>query len=312
MSKDSAIVLYGPNERPVTDALEGREPRLQDGRLMADGMSPMEKMQLLPVETQQVVLEEYDRRRDHFFRWLMEKFKEGLHYGFPPGCRQGNVDPRQWVAKPSLYDAGAKLLIDVLQLHPRYKLDRDTWEVLGRPPGVICWICELKVRGGHRIVGVGHGSCSPASKSSDPKCDPNSRVKIAKKRARVDAVHMGIPVVGEIFTQDMEKDTEGDAVEPPKPAPPKPEPPKEPRATRDQRAELELLSSSRAFEESQRAYLARVAANPQLTEAKAGEVIAKAHARIEEVVTIDGGAPEEPPIGEPPDDDSEREPGQEG
>ncbi len=50
--------------------------------------SPMvmnDTMVLMPVEQQEEVLTEYDKRRQFFFKWIKDKFVEGVHFGFPPG-----------------------------------------------------------------------------------------------------------------------------------------------------------------------------------------------------------------------------------
>jgi hypothetical protein len=291
MSKDSAIVIYGPNERPVTDALEGRDPKLQDGRLMEDHRSPMEKMQLLPVEAQEAVLTEYDRRRDHFFRWLLGKMQEGVHYGTPPGCEpSAKIDPRQWTAKPTLYKSGAKLLCDVLQLHDSYSFDRELWETLGEPRGTVCYLCTLKPRGSHRKVAIGRGTVE----ANEKRHGVNARVKIAMKRALVDAVIHAVPVVADLFTQDLEReDGKGDAFEPKAPEPP----PRQavPLATEAQRNELLSISTHEWASEQLQNYCSHAAGDKNLTARKASTIIERAKDAIAEAKST------EPPESDEPD-----------
>ena len=330
------LVLYDGHGRVAVDMVTVEPPQLEEGRLMADGLSPMAKMQLLDVEAQEEILSEYDKRRDHFFRWLLSKMKQGIHFGFPPGTGQ-RTNPKEWTAKPSLYQAGAVLLVDVLQLHPRFKLDTETWEMLGKPPGVICWTCALKVRGSHKVVGTGHGTCAPGSHPKDPKTDPHSRVLIAKKRALVNAVRDGVPVVSELFTADLEDNViEKDAVEPFKEGNPAQQP--EVMASPSQRKELESLADHEWLDAKGQDYCAASAANKELTAKAAARIIERAKVAATKAKTEAAESPHlqdakddpvypdvpdddpEPDIGEPPegiepeplDDDSEREPGEEG
>lgn len=169
-------------------------------------------MSLLPVEQQEKVLAEYDLRRNFFLKWLFSHLKEGISYGFPPGCevkydaegnaidRNGNrIRTEQWIAKPCLYDAGARLVIDLLHLKPTYKNDREAWEMAGSPKGTIFRICILIDQASGQIVGEGTGAFTIGSKGMDA----NSSIKMADKRALVAAVRNGVSVIGELFTQDI-------------------------------------------------------------------------------------------------------------
>jgi len=177
-------------------------------------MSLKDGVGLLPVEQQKAILSEYDDRRAFFLKWLFSHLKEGIHYGFPPGCevkynQSGDavdykgyrINPAQWIAKPSLYKAGAKLIIDLLRLKPQYSSDMDTWKMMGEPKGVVVRKCTLVNPDTGDIVGEGTG----AFKVGEKTMMENSTVKMADKRADVAAVMNGIPVIGELFTQDIEE-----------------------------------------------------------------------------------------------------------
>ncbi|MBU1621741.1 MAG: hypothetical protein KKD77_20725 [Gammaproteobacteria bacterium] len=179
---------------------------------MQDGIS------LMPVEVQKQALEQYDERRKFFLKWLFGHLIEGIHYGFPPGCEckfdeAGNlqqwnsktqsytkVSPSQWVAKPSLYRAGAKLLIDLLKYKTDYATDMDTWKMAGEPKGTIFRRCTLSSRINGQRIGEGTGAFEIGKKGMDA----NAAIKMADKRADVAAVQNSVPVVGELFTQDAE------------------------------------------------------------------------------------------------------------
>lgn len=177
-------------------------------------VSLQQGMSLLPVERQAIVLKEYDERRGFFLKWLFSHLKEGIHFGTPPGCemtydsdgnaidKRGNkIRPSQWLSKPSLYDSGARLIVDLLHIKPTYKNDKDAWEMAGKPSGTIFRTCQLMDQATSIIIGEGTGAYTIGTKGMDA----NSTVKMADKRALVAAVRNGVTVIGELFTQDIEE-----------------------------------------------------------------------------------------------------------
>jgi len=177
-------------------------------------MSLQDGVGLLPVEQQEKALAEYDARRNHFLKWLFSHLKEGIHFGFPPACEatyndNGDmvnkktgmpVPASQWIPKPSLYKAGAKLVIDLLRLKPAYSNDLDAWHMMGDPKGTIVRKATLMNPDTGAIIGEGTGAFQVGQKGMDA----NASIKMADKRADVAAVINGIPVIGELFTQDVE------------------------------------------------------------------------------------------------------------
>lgn len=172
--------------------------------------------QLLPVEQQEVVLAEYSARRTHFRKWLLSQLREGIHYGFPPGCEarydnQGNVqiyiqgqyrplNPRQWVPKPSLYKAGALYLVDLLKLKAVYSSDLDAWRMMGEPKGTLVRTCKLVNPASGEVIGEGTGTYEVGKK----KMDSNAAIKMADKTAVVAAV-INTLAIADLFTQDIEE-----------------------------------------------------------------------------------------------------------
>lgn len=163
---------------------------------------------LLPVEQQAPLLDEYDKRRQFFLNWVLEHLIEGVHYGIPPGCklrpnRDGSaVDPKQWKQHPSLYKAGAMLLADLLRLKPVFSTDNETWEQLGKPSGMLCIRCAILNPSTGEALGEGRGCYAVGEKQG---AVANSAVKLAEKRAMVDAMLNSVPLLSEMFTQDIEE-----------------------------------------------------------------------------------------------------------
>lgn len=182
------------------------------------------KLMTLPVEKMTEILTEYEARRKAFRVWLLSQMTQGVHYGFPPGCvpkfdRDGNmlvwnaksskndvVPPEQWTARPSLYEAGADLLIDLLMLRPEYESDVGLWTQMGSLPGRFFIKCKLfdKTTGELKGEGVG-ASQAEADKNTRLGQPVNAAMKIGKKRAKVDAVKNALGV-SDLFTQDLDDD----------------------------------------------------------------------------------------------------------
>lgn len=191
-----------------------------------DGSGPSIKEMFsigFPVEQQREVLAEYEQRRGTFREWLRKKMVEGVHYGYPPGTlpkrKQINgvwhfemysrgktswVPESQWKHKPSLYKAGAQLLVDLFQLEPRFRASEAAWKMLGGQPGDIVMECTLLCVRTKREVGhgVGAGRRHDSSKDYDGK-GANSAIKMANKRALVAAVLEAFGL-SDLFTQDIE------------------------------------------------------------------------------------------------------------
>ncbi len=169
----------------------------------------------LSVPEMQTALVEFAARHKNFRDWLLAQLKEGLHYGYPPGCEpeidergwfgvksRGGVTfypPEQWTAKKSLYAAGADFLCELCGLRDTYEADLAAWEQAGKPEHTFIFICRLLARSDGQIMGEGRG----ASKTADEQTGINGAVKKAQKRAKVAAV-LATYGLRDLFTQDME------------------------------------------------------------------------------------------------------------
>ncbi len=201
---------------------------------------------LLPVDSMIVVLDEYATRRRAFRDWLKRHLKEGIHFGYTPGTKprydeRGNIltwskskgkdiaiSPEEWTARPGLYKAGAQLLCDLMMIQPTFEADEATARMLGvkGDPAVVIK-CTLICRGGQffpgrlagDVLGEGRGAFCVGEKGMNE----NSAIKLAQKRALVDAV-INTLGVADLFTQDIEDANP--------PAPPSPQPEKDPTAPR--------------------------------------------------------------------------------
>jgi len=181
-------------ENAMLAKVESPEPAQVRPASLTDGIS------LLPVERQQEVLAEYDKRRQSFRDWLLAHMIEGVHYGYPPGCKPRHTDKKQWQSKPTLYKAGALLLIDLLRIRPRFEADMTAWQQLGSPDKTFVMRCELVHPQTGEILGEGRGVFAVGEK----QMGSNSAVKMAEKRALVDAVINTVAVCADLFTQGLD------------------------------------------------------------------------------------------------------------
>jgi len=149
--------------------------------------------------------EDHLRKLDDFVKRNMVKDTD---YGTMPG-----------VSKPSLYKAGAEQLCKLFQLTPALELinSQEDWD-----NGFFHYSYRVKLyhRGNEQFVGEGIGSCNSKEKryrGQDPYTLNNTIMKMAKKRALVDAV-LTVTAASRYFTQDVE-DIGIEPEAPPKPAP---------------------------------------------------------------------------------------------
>lgn len=156
---------------------------------------------MVPSETMLEALSEYEERRKTFREWLLRQLRQGVHYGYPPGCQpRNNVDPLQWQHKPSLYKAGADFVCDLMGVRDEYEADNSAWEQLGSPKGTFVFACRLFSRKGE-LIGEGRGAFAVGTKGMKE----NAGIKMAKKSAKVDAA-INAWGLSDLFTQDIEDD----------------------------------------------------------------------------------------------------------
>jgi hypothetical protein len=135
-----------------------------------------------------VMLDEETKRQKVLDKFIQENLKTGTDYGIIPGTQ-----------KPTLFKSGAEKVIGLFNIRAEFSKDTDTLEMLGLK-GAVAYKCTLINRTSGEVVGEGRGVAMPAEKSS---WTPNTQVKIAEKRAMVDAVLQTFGLSSR-YTQDME------------------------------------------------------------------------------------------------------------
>lgn len=102
-------------------------------------------------------------------------------------------------SKPTLFKPGAEKFCSLFGLQATFEKDYETWEMMGSKPGTIAYICKLTTKSGS-VVGEGRGIAEITEKQG---WTFNNCVKIAEKRAQIDAV-LRSGGLSDFFTQDLE------------------------------------------------------------------------------------------------------------
>lgn len=136
--------------------------------------------------------------QDQQLRKIVDEF---IGNNMKAGKDYGSINVKGVQSKPSLLKPGAEKFCALFKIRPTFRKDPDTLSMLGDQPGIIAYICELVDSRGV-VVGEGRGTAK-----TDPKggsdFDINKQVKIAEKRAQIDAV-LRTGGLSDFFTQDME------------------------------------------------------------------------------------------------------------
>jgi hypothetical protein len=139
-------------------------------------------------------LTEWGKQREVITRYIKQHFVDGTDfYTIKVGGRE---------TKPTLGKPGAEKFLRLFQLQASFRKDEDTWEMLGKPAGVLCYVCTLVTRQGE-VVGEGRG----AREVKQDKGDINKCVKMCEKSAQIDAI-LRTGALSDAFTQDLEDDSE--------------------------------------------------------------------------------------------------------
>lgn len=234
------------------------------------GKKAEEEVTIIPIETGAVelmsVMEGEAHKRELVTAYIAKHMKKDVDFGT---IKVGGRD-----SKPSLFKPGSEKFMSLFKLTARFKKDAETWEMLGSESGMICYLCEL-VDNHDRVVGEGRGVSSLKEKT----WTPNAAVKIAEKRAQIDAV-LRTGALSDFFTQDLEDLPAPTYTSPRAKVDYKPlantEDPLKPIDIKAQRDTLRVLFTSRGVDVNDRRACERFVADEtqlSLTESNYGEII---------------------------------------
>jgi len=156
-----------------------------------------------------LMLQAGSERRRKFVVWIGKELKEGIDFGKITGQSAAGKEFKS--SKPSLWQPGAQKILDYTGCRVEFHRDLETWEMAGSPNGLFCYRCIVLARTNGEVLGEGRGAASIGEK----KWPPHTAIKMAEKRAQVDAALRTFGLA-ESFTQDIDEDQElGTSAPPP-------------------------------------------------------------------------------------------------
>ena len=157
-------------------------------------LARLEEQPLTPAESALVSEDQYERAKKHFElmkKFISEQLTQGEDYGYMVVTDKRTGEKRIISDKPILFKSGAEKLLALLQLTPVWDIKEvEDWD---KPFFLYKVTCTLVSRSTGRAIAEGHGIASSKEKKYqsdkvDPYDLPNTLLKMAKKRALVDAI----------------------------------------------------------------------------------------------------------------------------
>ncbi len=166
-----------------------------DGELMVMDESPETGLAVLGTpDEMRAALAESNERQKIIIDYIREQLVEGVDYGI--------ADDRS--TKRTLLKPGAEKVCRLFSTRATWEKDHDTWEMMGKVPGMACYICRIIDNRTQRVVGEGRG----ADQIGNKQRDANKAIKNAEKCALVDAALYTFNLSA-VFTQE---DTNGGSI----------------------------------------------------------------------------------------------------
>src|SRR3990167_7542563 len=161
-------------------------------------IKPNEEFTIFKPENLEEQVKIETEKRKILTKYIRDNLKEGVDFY--------TIQFQGRESKPSLSKAGSEKFISLLHLRAEFSKDDSTWEMLGRPAGVICYLCKLYTKH-DRLMGEGRGARDVKKDNGDT----NKAIKMAEKSALIDAV-LRTAGLSEAYTQDLEdmKETKED------------------------------------------------------------------------------------------------------
>jgi len=130
--------------------------------------------------------------------YIKDQMVEGIDYGtIEMKSRTGAI----YESKPTLFKAGSEKFCSLFNLRPVFSYEHQDFE-----KGYFVLKCELLNRKTSEIIGEGRGAAQVAEKVN---WSVNNALKIAEKRAQIDAV-LRTGGLSDFFTQDLEDMAQAD------------------------------------------------------------------------------------------------------
>lgn len=181
------------NETPSEIVVSG--PKREAALSIVGGVTTEQLKQALVVQTEQ---------RKLIQEFIKENLFVDIDYGkihVVKNCQaedraRGSCDKDYHFSKSILFKPGQEKIFSLFGISDELEKDLEAYEMLGNAPGLVAYKC-IMYRGENRI-GEGRGAATLGANQNDP----NSTIKKAEKRARMDAcLSLGFSAY---FTQDLD------------------------------------------------------------------------------------------------------------
>lgn len=154
---------------------------------------------ITPTDIRQRMALEQEKRKV-MTDYISKNMKAGQDYG---SIKIEGRDGQVYESRNTLFKPGSEKFCSLFGLRPVFRADTETLGMLGNRPGVVAFVCELVTKNG-TVVGEGRGVADINEKKN---WSLNNAVKIAEKRAQIDAV-LRTGGLSDFFTQDLDDEAE--------------------------------------------------------------------------------------------------------
>jgi hypothetical protein len=154
------------------------------------------QVQVLTTQDLTARIKEETEQRKLVTEYISQHMKANVDFGT---IKIKTRDGREIESKASLFKPGSEKFCSLFHFRPTFERDDDSWEMSGKIPGLFCYRCELISTSG-AVVGEGRGTAKLSEKQGWTE---NNAIKIAEKRAQIDAV-LRTGGLSDFFTQDIE------------------------------------------------------------------------------------------------------------
>jgi len=185
-----------PNETPPQSEIVVSEgPKREAALSIVGGVTTEQLKQALTVQTEQ---------RGLIQQFIKDNLVVDIDYGkihVVKNCQaedraRGSCDKDYHYSKSILFKPGQEKIFSLFGIQDELEKDLEAYEMLGNMPGLVAYKC-IMYRGENK-VGEGRGAATLSASQNDP----NSTIKKAEKRARMDAcLSLGFSAY---FTQDLD------------------------------------------------------------------------------------------------------------
>lgn len=172
----------------MTDADQSAEPKAL-ARTDEGGVTSI--YSAMSVKQIQAAVDKQKKQREVITAFVKDQLVKDIDFGVIPGT-----------SKPTLYKPGQEKIFSLFGLTATCQRDDETLQMLGDIKGLVAYKCIVYKN--QRPIAEGRGACvvGEGAKNNYAGRDVNTTIKIAEKRARMDAcLSLGF---SEFFTQDLD------------------------------------------------------------------------------------------------------------